>query len=146
MLRSPDTDVFLQALYFQEEEITVPVIINRQATQKKWKFIDISATCEKVDDCIIRALLGMHAFSGCDSTSLFSGRSKKGFYDVLTRNTEFCEAMTQLGDNENVTPGLFKSCEAGLCEVYGYPPCRKVNQFRYEMLSKGLESHQIPPT
>ncbi len=52
--------------------------------------------------------------------------------------------MTPLGDNGNVTPGLFKSCEAGLCELYGYPQCREVNQVRYDMLSKGSESHQIP--
>ncbi len=145
VLKSPDTDVFVLALYFQRE-MDIPIIFHRKGSQKKWKFVDISGICAKLDDHIIRALPGFHAFSGCDSTSAFSGKGKKSFYNVLEQNAEFCEAMVQLGDNEEVSAELFAACEAGLCHVYGHPRCRDINQVRYDMLSKGNESHQIPPT
>ncbi len=145
VIRSPDTDVFILALYFQSE-MDVPIIMHRKASQKKWKFVNISGICAKLDDHIIRALPGFHAFSGSDSTSAFSGKAKKSFFNVLEGNAEFCEAMIQLGDSDKVSEDLFASCEAGLCHVYGHPRCREINQVRYDMLSKGNESHQIPPT
>ncbi len=53
--------------------------------------------------------------------------------------------MQKLGDELPVSDAVIEACEAAVCKVYQHN-CADVNEVRYDMLSKGAESHQIPPT
>ena len=144
VIRSSDTDVMALAIYFQKE-IDSQLLMQRQTKKIKWKFVDIASIKRQLGPDICDALPGFHAFSGCDTTSGFNGKGKKGFFKLLSSNENFREAMKKLGDDLDVNDDLLSSCEAAICKLYG-SNCTDVNQVRYEMLSKGAESHDIPPT
>ena len=40
---------------------------------------------------------------------------------------------------------VIKACEASMCKIYKRK-CDDINCVRYDMLSSGAESHEIPPT
>ena len=144
VIKSPDTDVLVLAIYFQSQ-ITIPLLINRQGSRRQWKYTSVKAICTKLGPEKSKALLGFHAFSGCDSTSFFSGKGKKTFFKLLDTDHEFCSAMQRLGSKLKISSKLYDDCEAAICRLYGRQG-PQVNQVRYDMLTKGAESHEIPPT
>ena len=133
------------SIYFQHE-IGARLVIQWKAAKNKWKFIDVGMLRVKHGEEVAQALLGFHAYSGCDTVSGMCGKGKKTFFKVLVTNAEFHAAMIRLGENLEVDDELIEACEHGLCVIYGHGACHDINQVRYDMLSKGAESHQIPPT
>jgi hypothetical protein len=127
-------------------EIDISLIINRQATQKRWKYIDIPAICRKLGEDVCKALPGMHAFSGCDTTSSFCGKGKKTFFKFMKKDAAFMSAMTDLGERLDIPTDLLADCEKGVCCIYDEPNATSVNEVRYRKLLKGEEAHEIPPT
>ena len=144
IIRSSDTDVMVLAIYFQRE-IHSRILVQRQAKKKKWKFVDIPSVQRQLGLDICEALPGFHSFSGCDTTSGFVGKSKNTFFKLLTTNAEFRQAMKDLGKELPVSDAVTAACEAAICKLYGHNST-DVNRVRYDMLSKGAESHEIPPT
>ena len=144
VIRSSDTDVVVLAVYFQWE-IDTELFLQGKYSKSKWKFLDIGSISKKLGIVLSKALLGFHAFSGCDTVSSFSGKGKKTFFKVLKSSEVFTNAMTHLGDKLDIEEKLLRDCERGLCQVYGFDT-HNINDVRYDMLSKGAESHQIPPT
>ena len=144
IIMSSDTDVMVLAIYFQRE-IQSSILMQRQANKKKWKFVDIRSIQHQLGSDICQALPGFHAFSGCDTTSGFVGKTKKSFFKLLTSKEPFRDAMKNLGNAMPVTDSLINGCKAAICKLYK-SECDDVNRVRYDMLSKGAESHELPPT
>ena len=69
---SDDTDVFIMYLGFHDK-IGSPLFQKCGTTAKK-RIVDISmvAATVGIDGC--RALIGMHAYTGCDTISAFAGK------------------------------------------------------------------------
>ena len=80
-----------------------------------------------------KALLGFHAFSGCDTVSSFFGKGKKTFFKVLKSSEVFTIAMTHLGEKLDIEEKPLRDCERGLCQVYGFDT-HNINDVRYDML------------
>ncbi len=59
----------------------------------------MASIADNLGQSVCDGLLGMHAFSGCDSTSRFDGHGKRTALKLLMQNTEFCQAMKYLGEN-----------------------------------------------
>ena len=74
-----------------------------------------------------------------------SVENKKSFFKLLKCIESFQQAMQQLGNQLNIEDDTVSKCEKAICSLYGYD-CSDVNLVRYEMLTKGAESHNIPPT
>ena len=72
--------------------------------------IDINKFCA--------ALLGLHAFTGCDSVSAFTGKGKAKCYNLLRKNLEFVETLKSLGENWNVTDEVTDKREMFCCSLY----------------------------
>ena len=126
VIRSSDTDVLVLSVYFQFE-IDTPTIIQRQAKHKKWKYVNVNDIRRKIAFGVCKTLPGFHAFSGCDSTSSFSGKSKKILFKLLQTDRNFQESMVMLGEMLNVSEEVASKCEATVCSLYGYD-CQDVNQ------------------
>ena len=144
VMKTSDTDVVVLAAYFQHE-IDTPLIINRHAAKKRWKYIDIPTICRKQGEEVCKALPGMHTFSGCDITSGFCGKGKKTFLKLMRKDASFMLAMTDLGKRIDISMDLIAKCEKGLCCIYDEPNATSANEVRYRKLSKGAEAHEIPP-
>ena len=46
---------------------------------------------------VTNALLGLHAMTGCDTTSAFSGKGKTSALKLVTQYPEFSSALSELG-------------------------------------------------
>ena len=49
-------------------------------TKSRMRYIDISQIVENLEDNIWNTLIGLHAFTGCDSVSAFVGKGKKAAF------------------------------------------------------------------
>ena len=107
--------------------------------------MDIGAICAKLGNALSAALPGFCAFYGCDTTSGFPVKGKKTFFKELVRNDRFHHAMSELGESTTIDTELYKKCEEAIYNIYWYK-IDDVNWVRYEMLTKGAESQDIPPT
>ena len=80
-------------------------------------------TCKRhqrnLGDNICNALIGLHAFTGCDSVSAFVGKGKKAAFTLLKMQDHLCETMKDLDDSPEVSDDLFKGCEKFVCALYG---------------------------
>ena len=98
---------------------------------------------------VCKALLGLHAFTGCDSVSSFAGIGKVKALKILRKNDECQEVFARLGEEWSVTEELFGKLEAFGCALYGAKKgTSDVNELRYALFcaKKGeAESHQLPP-
>lgn len=63
------------------------------------------------------AVIGVHAFTGCDSTSAFCGRGKKRAFTLL-KNPQFSSAMSLLGESYVADETVLRECEKSACALY----------------------------
>lgn len=68
---------------------------------------------------VCKALLGLDAFTGCDSVSSFAGIGKVNPLKILRKNDEFQEVFVRLGEEWSVTEELFGKLEAFVCALHG---------------------------
>ena len=95
------------------------------------------------------ALIGLHAFTGCDTVSAFVGRGKTAPLDRLRSSREFQETFASLGATWDVSDELFAVLQHFTCLLYAPSSnTRHVNELRYEMFlaKRGeVESSLLPP-
>ena len=95
MICADDTDVFILCLAFRCN--THASLFQKCGTRTRTRFIDISNVAASVGPDVCKALLGMHAFTGCDTVMAFAGKGKTRAMTILKANVEFKEAFAQLG-------------------------------------------------
>ena len=78
VVRSPDSDVFLLLLSFSD---TIGnTLIFYTGCRNNWQQINVSQIAKTLSKQMCDALIGVHAFTGCDTTSCFSGQGKLKLY------------------------------------------------------------------
>ena len=112
-------------------------------------YIDTAKVASAIGHQVCKALLGLHAFTGCDSVSSVSGIGKVKPVKILSKNNDFQEVFARFGEEWSVTEELFWKMEAFVYALYGTKKCISfVNELRYALFcaKKGEEeSHQLPP-
>lgn len=145
VIKSPDTDVFVLACYYQLSIDAKLFILT--GTSARSRIVDISSICHNYgrDTCI--ALPGLHAISGCDSVSALSGKGKTKAFKVMLKNAEFSQILSKLGDNFAVSACVIDGIERFLCSVYGFQ-LNNINDVRFYLFckAKNVQCHQLPPT
>ena len=76
------------------------------------------------------ALPGLHAFTGCDSTSSFNSKGKKAPLKLSRDDSAACQAMSVLGRRFELEATSFLACEKFVCGLYGCPDVDDVNECR----------------
>lgn len=146
---SEDTDVFIMALAFHDK-IGVP-LFQRCGTKTRKRIIDIKRVASSVGLHVCRALIGMHAYTGCDTVSSFAGKGKAKALKILMHSRDYQTTFTELGTEWNVSAALFEKLEAFTCLLYATKVSStnfKVNDLRYHLFcakNGEIESHQLPP-
>ena len=107
--------------------------------------MNIPALRQRLGRDVCKALPGLHIFSGCDMTSGFGGKSKFAFSALLKVGNIFYNTMQELGNDLEMSEKLITEWEASVCKLYKHEET-DVNQVCYNMLAKGAEYHDIPPT
>jgi len=100
-------------------------------------------------DRLTQALIGYHAFTGCDSVSAFSGREKVAPLKLLRKNEELMEAFIELGQSWTASESLISKLEEFTCRMYAASSkTDKVNTLHHELflLKQGdVDSSMLPP-
>ena len=65
--------------------------------------MDITKLGQSLGSGVSDALLGMHAFTGCDTVSAFAGRGKMGALKLLKSDKAYQEAFSELGHSWHVS-------------------------------------------
>ena len=65
--------------------------------------------------CFMKALIGVHAITGCDTISAFSGKGKWKVVQLLQRNERYVRAMANIGENWTVSEETFKDTRRHSC-------------------------------
>ena len=110
-------------------------------TKHRCRYLDLKKISDKLGENISASLPGVHSFSGCDSTSAFSGKGKAFAYKLILEG--HCDAMKMLGQEFTVTDELHSLCEKFLCRLYGKPKLISINEVRYELFKSQSQSSAL---
>ena len=130
VIKSPDTDVGVLAVYYSSQ-ISGSLIL-ATGTGNKRRFIDVNGISQEYGENISEALPGLHAFTGCDSVSTFSGKGKQSAVKVILKDEGLCETMREFGQSYTVSEELMEKCEMYVCSLYGKSGA-DVNDVRYAL-------------
>ncbi len=144
---SEDTDVFVMSLAFQDR--IGAQLFQKCGTKNRRRIVDIQRIADSVGIDVCRSLIGMHAYTGCDSVSAFAGKGKARALKLLMSNSDHQETFIELGQEWNLSQELLEKLEAFTCLLYApKASTSQVNKLRYHLFcaKKGeIESHQLPP-
>jgi len=83
---------------------------------------------------IQEAILGLHAFTGCDVTSAFVQKGKVRPLRILQKHPEFSDTFKELGTSETISAELVNKLEKFVCHLYGKPAYSSTNKLRHDLV------------
>ncbi|KAJ8400911.1 hypothetical protein AAFF_G00392650 [Aldrovandia affinis] len=95
VVTADDTDVLLLCLAFSAD-ISCPLFQNC-GTKNRVRYLDITKLRQALGDCVCNAVIGMYAYTGCDTLSAFAGRGKLRALKLIMRSEHFQEVFHKLG-------------------------------------------------
>lgn len=140
-----DTDVAVLSLYFSSK-INANIYLDI-GTGLKRSIYDISN--HQLSPEICDALPGLHALTGCDSTSSFNGLGKAKCFNVMKTDEEWLAAFAVLGATLQMSSSVIESLETYVCHIYGEKQSKVLDDARYMVFSgkkKFPDPHKLPPT
>ena len=146
MICSEDTDVFIVSLALHDK--IGASLFQKCGTKARRRVVDITKVAATVGIDVCRALVGVHAYTGCDTVSAFAGKGKAKALKLLSKNKEIQDTFFKLGQEWDLSPDLMNKQEAYTSLLYApKTSSTKINDLRYHMfcVKKGeIESHQLP--
>ncbi len=68
---------------------------------------------------VCEVLLGLHAFTGCDSVSSFVGKGKLSALQLVKKNEEYQDLFSAFGITWDIIETVFKQLQMFTCALYG---------------------------
>jgi len=141
VVSTPDTDVFLIMLsLISDMNIRLYMLTG---TGSKRRIIDMNAVSDNVFDNqnqtntsknnLLKALIGFHCFTGCDTISLFAGRAKLKPLKLFLTHSDYVDAFHALGSEQHLDDDVLEQLERFTIHMYGKQPTPDVslNDLRY---------------
>ena len=125
-VKSPDTDVFMILLHYASDMTDLKVFFDTGTGNHK-RLIDVGEIAQGYTPEHATALLAMHAFSGCDTTSAFKGLGKVKPLKTMSKLPKFVPILSKLGDTWEVPETLMDDLDELTCALYSKPRIRSVN-------------------
>jgi len=132
-MRSRESDIFFILLHYARylEGIHILFETGKGSTRR---CIDVTKLAMSRTSLFCTALLGLHAFTGCDSTSALKGKGKlKGIKGIET-DESFQRAFSKLGDSWEVDEKVMEELERVTCMLYGNKRSKQVNELRFKVM------------
>lgn len=143
---SEDTDVMILCLGYCKK-INCP-LYQKCGTRNRTRYINISNLAQLLGDDLCDALVGVHAFTGCDSVSAFAGRGKLSALKLVKGNRTSQESFKSLGTSWDVLEELHINMKSSVCRLYAPSSIIfDVNDLRYQLFctKRGeVESSLLP--
>ena len=100
-------------------------------TGDKCRLVNVQAVVKDLGDEINLALVALHAFTGCDTTSAFVRRGKVKALTLLKKHPEFLPAFHALRSGVDIEDRVFKALQKFTCLMDG-SKLGDINSLRYE--------------
>ena len=124
-------------------------IVFKCGTQTRVRYISITSIVQAIGQNLCSSLLGMHAYTGCDTVSAFAGRGKIGALWIVKEQRYFQEMFDLLGVEWEFSDNLFQMLQNFTCRMYSSRPgTNSINELRYRFFCSkrcNIESDQLPP-
>ena len=132
-IRSNDTDVLDILLYYlsrQDTNIRIWLDAGLSSNNTR-RHISINDLVTTIDSGVLKALPGLHAFTGCDYTASFLNKGKIKPLELMMKNDEFKTFFAELGACEVLSDEIIRNCERFVCHLYGKSKLVHVNDARH---------------
>ena len=116
------------------QSFTETTVVYETGKGNKKRFINMNNITEKFSQEECSALLGLHAFTGRDTSSAYKGIGKIKPIKLLQKNAKINNMLARLGDNWEVSDYMFSDAEELTCAFYGKPRFKRVNELRFHLL------------
>ena len=130
-VKSTDSDIFFITLQYVQRLDGTKVFYDSGK-----KLIDVTQLSADYTQEQCTALLAMHAFTKCDTTSAFKGIGKVKPIKVLQKMQRFRPLFASIGETWNTSEDLIKQLDEFTCAMYGKPKVSSVNDLRLQMLQQ----------
>ena len=132
IIGAEDTNILVLCLAVS---IRIPCPIYQKCdTKNRTRYLDITKIFKTVGSGVCDALVGTHAFTGCDSISAFAGRGKTTGFKLLKSDKTKQEVFNQLGHSWDLTAELFQRLQQITCQMYLLSTrTTEVNKLRYQL-------------
>ena len=111
-------------------------LVDQSGSGDHRRIIDIGKIRADIGDDVSKALLGLHSFTGSDTTSAFIRKGKIRPFKIMQGNVQYINAFKKLGETEEVPGDVCEVLEEFTCSVYGFKPTKKykptINNCRYQ--------------
>ena len=132
---SGDIDIPLILLPIKWPETSKILIDNGR--EKHRKILNINDN--DLSDIDRTALVGLHAFTGCDQNSSFLKKGKKTCWNTMKKDEKYLHVFTDLGKEDKVTEELYTTLEQFVCQLYGEKHTSNVNHARHKIFQRILK-------
>ena len=109
------------------------------------RLINILEISETITESQCNALMALHAFTNCDTTSSFKGIGKVKPIQLLLKEERFVEAFNRLGDDWEVPDDLIDVLEEFTCALYGKKKDKDINKVRVDKLKEKCGVNKLDP-
>ncbi|XP_077972179.1 uncharacterized protein LOC120332986 [Styela clava] len=146
VIQSPDTDVLI--LCIAKYDNLGCSLWFETGVAKGRRVIDVGAIhcyLSQIHPSAPMAMVGAHAFTGCDSVSSFYGKGKVKPIKLVLEESKFIEFFAQLGRSFDVNEASMNRAEEFVCSLYG-ENMKNVNDARARLFKTGKHmDHTLPP-
>ena len=133
-VRSPDSDIFFILLH-HAQRIQSELYFDTGSGNKR-RLINVSKLAIKYGPQNCSALLGLHAFTGCDTTSSFKGIAKVKPLKLMLKKSKFESEFAKLGESWEVPDDLIVELESFTCGMYCNTKISSVDSLCLSILTK----------
>ena len=120
VIKSPDTDTFILGVSVAaQKQDGCKLYLCTGLGSTSSRLLDLNAVASRYGPCTMEALLGFHAFTGCDSTSSFKGKGKLKPLHLMMQSPRFLSTFKDLGQSWNLTSQQYRDLEVFVCSMYG---------------------------
>ena len=144
---SDDTDVFVLLVYWVYRA-DLELLCKVQMERWDRTVLNINATCEDLGPKCLQ-LLGMHALSGCDTTSYPYGKGKISALNTLLAQ-DFPGLADVLGEVDATHTDLVEATTPFFCALYRQLPGTSMESARFKLFTKKKKKTPkvmaLPPT
>ena len=124
-------------------------LFKKCGTRNHTRLVDITKVAASIGSKVCKALVVMHAFTGCDTVSAFGGKGKLRALQILKGNEEIQDYFIKVGEQWKPPRELQVRLEEFVCQLYAAKPSTtNIDELRYNLFCtrKGdIESPQLPP-
>ena len=132
VVRSPGTDVFLLLLSFSDTIGKTLIFYTGCGNNRRQ--INVSQIAKTLSKQMCDALIGVHAFTGCDTTSCFSGQGKLKALKLIQRGEDLRILFSRFGTSTTVSRNDCLKIESFVCKLYGKTSCTSVDKARHDIV------------